>query len=521
LFDLQPYAASTWSSRRSFDETGSASAWDERRLHDLGVDARVPLSSTLVLNATLNPDFSQIEADALQIDVNQRYPLYYEEKRPFFLEGADIFKSQFDLVYTRRLADPTYGAKLAGTLGHVRLGGIVVRDDGGSPLEGMGAGTAEGTTGKGWFHIGRASWEIGENSSLGVLLAAHQSEGGILLDAGAGETGQPSGGGNVVLAADAKVRLSRGWFFAGQIAQSRSNADTVTFADVWDSTGIQIGWTTRRATMRDLAYMADFEYLDAVRHLQLFQQYLGPRFRAESGFLERVDLRKTGLNSDFYVRPNNAWLRSVQPALNAYVWHDHGGVPQEWSVAPGMEWSFERQTTLELKAERAMERWQSRDYLETWWILELNNTTWKTLDLHVEASAGDGVFYGPSDAASFRGWSEKLETWATLRPGAGLTAELGAQASRFSRARGERPIFSVWVLGAKTTWQFTRRLYLRLYPQYDTGSEHLDADALIAYVVHPGSVAYLGFNGDGDRVAGRQRTTGRTLFFKLSYLFQR
>jgi hypothetical protein len=523
LFDLQPYAASTWSSQRAFDEIGAAGPWDDQRAHDIGLDARVPLSSTLVLNGTINPDFSQIEADALQIDVNRRYPLYYGEKRPFFLEGADIFKSQFDLVYTRRIADPAYGAKVAGTLGHLRVGGIVVRDDGGGTLAGMGAGPAEGTMPKGWFHVGRASYEIGENSSVGVLLAAHQSERASLLAPPGGGDGvpYPDGGTNLVLAADAKVRLSRGWFFAGQVAHSSTSFDTTTYVSSFDTTGFVAGWNRQRTALADLAYMADLEYLDGIRRLQLYQQYLGPRFRAETGFLERVDLRKTGVNGDFFVRPENAWLRSFQPLLESYVIHDRGGLIQEWAVSPMIEWEFEKQTSIEAQAERAMERWQARDYLTTLWTLELNNSTWKTLDLHLEAQMGDGIFYAPSDSASFRGWSETYEAWATLRPGRGLTAELGAERNRFSRDHGRGVLYDVWVLGAKTTWQFTRRLYARFYPQYDTDAEHFDADALLGYVIHPGSVIYLGFNGDGDRVGGRQRTTGRTAFFKVSYLFQR
>ena len=91
-------------------------------------------SSTLMLNATLNPDFSQIEADALQIDVNRRYPLLFEEKRPFFLEGADIFDTAFDLVYTRRIADPRFGPKLTGQLGQCASAAWSLRDDGGGTL---------------------------------------------------------------------------------------------------------------------------------------------------------------------------------------------------------------------------------------------------------------------------------------------------------------------------------------------------------------------------------------------------
>ncbi|MBI5711611.1 MAG: hypothetical protein HZC42_15100 [Candidatus Eisenbacteria bacterium] len=79
----------------------------------------------------------------------------------------------------------------------------------------------------------------------------------------------------------------------------------------------------------------------------------------------------------------------------------------------------------------------------------------------------------------------------------------------------------MWVLGARTTYQFTRRLYARVYPQVDTGAEHLDADALLGYVLHPGSVLYAGVNADMDRLNGHRHTTGRTFFLKASYRFLR
>jgi hypothetical protein len=92
---------------------------------------------------------------------------------------------------------------------------------------------------------------------------------------------------------------------------------------------------------------------------------------------------------------------------------------------------------------------------------------------------------------------------------------------RFSRSAGGEEIYDAWALGARTTWQFTRRLYIRVYPQYDTEARHLDLDGLVGYVVHPGTVLYLGMNNGIDRIAGGAKHTSRTAFFKASYLFQR
>jgi hypothetical protein len=524
LFDLQPYAASTWTTQR-----GEGDAWKDRDTHDVGVDARVPLTSSLTLSATVNPDFSQVEADALQIDVNQRYPLFYDEKRPFFLEGADIFGTAFDLIYTRRVADPAYGVKLTGRLGDARVGGMVLRDDGGASLAGVGGGPSEGVSGKGWFQLGRAAWELGENSSVGALVALHQTDGAFVVPGIAPD--EPchvwnslslESASNAVYALDADLRLSRRWFFHGQLAGSRTQAAAFTWglAD-WDSAGVPGIWNTVRTRRNDHAYGAELDYDDGIRELTLIHQYVGPDFRAESGFLSRVDFRRSRVRSGFHVRPQNAVLRSVQPILEGYVLHDHGGRLQEWWWGPMVEWRFQRQTRVDTEFGRWQERWLGRDYLGNRFELEVENTQWKPLAVELAMDVGDGIYYGDDDASSYLGWLEEYRAEGTLRPSPRLTVEMGAECNRFSRDHGRGVVYDVWTLGAKATWQFTRRLYVRLYPQYDTDAEHLDADALVGYVLHPGSVLYLGYNGDADRLAGRHRATGHTAFLKVSYRFQR
>jgi len=168
---------------------------------------------------------------------------------------------------------------------------------------------------------------------------------------------------------------------------------------------------------------------------------------------------------------------------------------------------------------RSQERWLGQDYDLNTHIFELGNTRWRPLALSFDLTVGDGIFYGDTPAGSFKGWSERYEWGATARPDPRLTSEITAERRRFSTRRGGSEVYDLWVVGAKTTFQFTRRLYARVYPQYDTGEHHLDADALIAYVLHPGSVLYLGVNGDFDRLEGRQRPTSRTVFFKASHRF--
>ncbi len=103
---------------------------------DLGLSGKYGLTSTITLDATLNPDFSQVESDAFQVEVNQRFPIFFSEKRPFFMEGAGIFRlagegndnSLQRAVHTRRIVDPIFGAKLTGSVGRFAFGTLTALD---------------------------------------------------------------------------------------------------------------------------------------------------------------------------------------------------------------------------------------------------------------------------------------------------------------------------------------------------------------------------------------------------------
>ena len=510
--ELQPYAASVSSAARGAAGAGSAlTPWATTDDFQAGGDLKYGITSTLVANATLNPDYSQIEADALQIDVNQRYPLYYSEKRPFFLEGAETFTTPFNLVYTRRMANPAYGLKLTGKSGPWRIGVIGARDDGGGSQAGIGAASSNDPGRAGYFGVVRATCDIGENSSLGVLFVHHGRDAYVgPLPAVVGPGALEAGGHNFVMAADAKLRLARNLFFTGQTGASVTRIDSLHFA----------GGPAILQRLSDAAYDAELRYADGKTEASVKEIYLGPDFRAETGFLQQVDRRRTQLEWNVILRPENAWLRSWEPIVRTFVLHDHAGGLQESYLSPMIDWKFQKQSHAHTMFERVHERWLDRYFDQNHYILNLDNSQLRAVALNFEGTVGDGIYYGDTDPESYRGWIEEYLGTATVRPAARLTAELSATRSRFSRRAWRATVYDVWLLGAKCTYQFTRRLYARVYPQYDSGREHLDADGLLGYVVHPGTVLYLGMNNGRDRIGGRQQATGRSYFLKASVLIQ-
>jgi hypothetical protein len=139
----------------------------------IGLDAKAVVKDKFVLDATANPDFSQVESDEPQVTVNQRFEVQFPEKRPFFLENSNYFQTPIPLLFTRRIVDPQWGVRLTGKDGPWAVG-MLVADDA-SP----GAEVAPDNSlfGKhAYFAVGRASRDIGSQSSLGTYLAGPAAE---------------------------------------------------------------------------------------------------------------------------------------------------------------------------------------------------------------------------------------------------------------------------------------------------------------------------------------------------------
>lgn len=172
---------------------------------EVGINARLGLTSSTTLDATYNPDFSQIESDVAQVTVNQRFALFYPEKRPFFLEGIETFSTPNRLVYTRQIQDPIWGAKVTSKTGPVAIGFLSAEDE----LSGPDA----------FFNILRARADVGTNSTAGIVATDRSG----------------SGTGNTVFAADTRIVFGKLYYFAAQAGMSstRSGGSSVN-APLWE-----------------------------------------------------------------------------------------------------------------------------------------------------------------------------------------------------------------------------------------------------------------------------------------------
>jgi hypothetical protein len=502
-FTLEPYVFGASLGERSPLASGGVSDWSDEGTSEAGLDVQAALTPSLVANATFNPDFSQIEADALQIDVNRRFPIIYPEKRPFFLEGADHFVTLMDLVLTRRMAEPEWGAKVTGRSGRWNTAGLVVRDAGGSLLAGSGysPSTDNRLTRPGWYSLVRTQLPFGQGSNIGMVGGLHAQDG---EDGPA--TIRERATSNVWGGFDTQLRLDARWRTEAQIVASTSRID---------STG------TGRATepFTDWMGVARLFYRDKARELHVGVRHVGEKFRDELGYQDYagVTYRRVGGWWDLFHKQGmlNRWA----PIFDVLVVHDRTGRLEYDQIEAAADFEFRRGAYLNVGYRHHDEHWRGHTYPQDRAHVYAEWRAWRPLSLDVDVLAGDAILFGPTSASSALVWSDVVTLNATFRPEPRVTAAANVLRFRLAESFERGELADVWAVGVKTTAQFTRRLSARLYPQYDSDRKHVDVNALLGYVVQPGTVFYAGVNSgwDQDVLSGKRTATSRQFFAKASW----
>ncbi|MEO8909025.1 MAG: DUF5916 domain-containing protein [Gemmatimonadaceae bacterium] len=221
---------------------------DYQEKAEIGGDVRWGIRQNLTLNGTINPDFSQVEADIGQVLLNERFALFYPEKRPFFLDGLELFDSPNQLIYTRQIVAPRAGVKLTGKLAGLNIASIVAADD--RQYSWTGAHSP-------LFGVSRLRYDFGSNNTLGAVLTAREDGGDF----------------SRVAAADYRFYHSKLYFAQFQAAESWTDSvsnrmsGSLLQAD-WDRTGRAWGF---HYTLRSL----------------------DPGFKAAAGFVNRTGIIET------------------------------------------------------------------------------------------------------------------------------------------------------------------------------------------------------------------------------------
>lgn len=483
-------------------DRGQGFSWDDAVLArarqpgivDPGLDVRYGLTSSSNLNLTINPDFSQIEADVEQLEYNLRFPIFFEEKRPFFLEGISHFDSPFSFLYTRSIVDPIAGLKLSGREGAVSFGLLSAWDQ--LPLDSQlaEAGTPSGfedLSGKDAIDtIGRVAYELGSGSRVGVF-AADKS----LRDRASGDFD----GRNDVFVGDALFTPSDIYLLIAQVAGSYTQGAGAAP----DYGGLFVGGVARRR--------------DSQLSLEVIGQYLSDGLRAETSQLSRVGVLNTLGSASYRYYTGCDGVPFVEPGVSVNTVNDDDSLELldyavRSSVVTRLGWNADLTAYYQRGQETFGERFRGIDLVG----VTGEAYPWNWLAFKVDAKAGDQINYDPMD--SFLGRTAQIAASAVIRPTDYAEIEARYTKSALWRPGGER-IANVDLYYAKVSASFSTRLALRLISQLDTFDDTLRSSALLSYLVYPGTEAYLGYQ-EGDVVSGDARALDRRIFFKASYRWQ-
>lgn len=494
---------------------------------DAGVNLRLGLSPDTSVDATVNPDFSQVESDTGQVAVNERFALYFPEKRPFFLESIDLFSTPNHLIYTRRIVNPLFGGKLTLKRGAFNLAHLTALDEHAAP-SGSNA----------FLSATRLRRDLGRDSTAGLTFTHRRQD-----DAR-----------NTVLAGDARWVFNKLYFLRAQGGGS------------WTEAGQ--GAPTLRAPL----WLGEFDRTGRTWGFNYKVNAIGRDFDAQAGFVPRDDLVEASAANRISVYGERGSLAESLSVYQAFTrrWHYHGfdlGTPLEdentllailrmrggwelWAQAARRLYRFdpldyESYSTLGPEGPRPFTPTETVDH--AWdFIGRVNLPTFRRIDGYMQVRSGTVAIFPEAARGHETRWeaSFNLRPTSSLRVGASLVTSYlrrDLDGSEFGRALLPR---------VKLEYQPTRALFFRLVSEYRsertsalrhpttgapllvdgvalkaTRNARLRADALISFEPTPGTVVFAGYGTslDNPRATGLSDLTriADGFFFKVAYRFRK
>ena len=465
---------------------------------DPGLGAKIGITSSLTADLTANPDFSQIEADADQVTANVKYPLDYDEKRPFFLEGADLFETPLNLTYTRSIVNPLAGYKLTGRAGPVGIGFVGGWDETpaadtisvdyatGRPRQGWDDSVVDGA--RALDHVARLRVDLGDGAGVGVLASDKE----LLLADG-------SWLGHHLGAADADLPFAKRFVAHGQAA--------------WSTTDLPDG-----STLYGPAAKLSFEQRGEDFSSEWTTHAVSSEFRAENGFLRDVGRVGTNLSGEFHFHDVGAFSM-ISPGVEGMVATDLSGRPVDARLGPEASAFVGPNGYVQTEAFYIHERYLKHDF-DRWTF-----NGFSAIDPSASTVISLAWDIGPVPHYA-------AETDAELFLGFGYAGELGASAALWQRLTlsgnlivddfratyDGPPIYDTFITRLKANLNITRPLSVRVIEEWNTFDRTLDSSALLAFELHPGTAAYLGYTDEFDLAA--KDWSARSIFAKVSWLWR-
>lgn len=475
---------------------------------DAGVDVKWNPNANMALDITINPDFSQIETDVPQITVNRRFAVFFPEKRPFFLEGFDLFDTPLNVAYTRNITDPRAGTRATGQFGSTAYTVLVTEDQGGglTILPGPQGNDFAPTDFKSIATIGRVRHDLGKGF-LGAVLTSREISGG---------------GHNRVFGPDFQWRPNASQSLTGQFLLSNtSNPDRLDLHPAWngaDSTShalsLNYGYQTRKfdvgANVRDV----------------------GDEFRADLGFVPQAGYRSLSAGGGMSFYPENSRIRFWRPSAVVERQEDRDGNTLFETVSLAVNGFGAKNTQFFFGVRPAERILVGNEILEQGYaeVFVQFDPFRRIPRVTLTARLGESIDFANGQV----GDGTTFSIGTTVRPHDRLDLRFDASRETLDVEGGR--LFTAMFERLRAQYSFSAKSLVRVIAQYVTTerdpalynfrvnqkSGSFLGSVLYSYKVNWQTVLFVGYGDDrlltshDDLVA-----TGRSLFFKVSYAYQR
>jgi len=452
------------------------------------------ITSDLILDGTVNPDFSQVESDAGQVDVNLRTNLFFEERRPFFLEGRENFNiagtnsgALQSLFHTRTIVEPLLGVKLSGKLGadHT-ISTLLANDD----L----ASSVPGSPSEAWFGFARYKMSLSEDSYVGAAYAGR--------DAGSAY--------NRVGGADAQIRVGGG-----------SQVDLHGFASFArdSSTG---------ALLKGHAARIQLQSSDRDRQYSVSVIDLSNDFRADMGFLNRTGITRISGSFQPWLYPSSSFFHKIGIGVSTTQTRDHPSALWETSNVLYGQVQFRGNLSFYTEAAYSTEVFLGSRFRTSGLYGRIGGALTTQLNVTLQYRSNEAIYYS---ATPFQGRSRRAQASVTYQPSQQVRFDYSFVFSDFHRSSDDMQMYSYPINRLKASYQINKYLFLRGIGEYNGFRRRLLTDFLISFTYIPGTVLHAGYGSfyyrqewDPGSLSYRQSSNylemNRGLFFKASYLWR-
>ncbi|MFA6125670.1 MAG: DUF5916 domain-containing protein [Bacteroidales bacterium] len=461
----------------------------------VGLTGTVGITSQLILDMAINPDFSQVESDAGQISENQRYALYYPEKRPFFQEGKDNFNlagtSEMGFFqqafHTRQIVNPLAGIKLTGKISdHDRIGLLYALDD---PLKDTPGDTVNSLIN---YAIGRYLHSFKDDSYIGAI--GTFSEGPDVY--------------NRVAGMDGKLRLSP--------------STTMEFNALGSGTVLDPGAAGKNDWMGTISIAKYTNRLSG----DFTVQHIGADFITQSGFLLRSGVNSMIAFGTYSFYRSKGFFRKLAPMFYGMMNNDIPSGLWERDFGFGLTASGQRSTQIEFFFNPSDEVYLNERFRTHSFHLNASSQVIQSLRLNLQYRFGYRTRYVDDP---YTGWGNTAQLNVNFQPVKKFQSDLGLNFSDFYQIENPGREFSYLIIRSKNTYQLTSKLFVRGIVEYNSFEKDLTTDFLISFTYIPGTVVHVGYgslyqkmewNGHEYQPGSAYLETIRGIFFKASYLWR-